>query len=55
MLIALPYGPTAYFGLTNVYTHDELIGAASALENTAPEVILTNFKTRLGRRIGRLL
>ncbi|CAL6068909.1 U3_small nucleolar ribonucleoprotein protein IMP4 [Hexamita inflata] len=55
MLIALPYGPTAYFRLTNVFTRAELTGCVKPLEDAPPEVIMTNFKTRHGRRVGRLL
>lgn len=55
MLIALPQGPSAYFRLTNVYTRKELVGAVEPIPNAPPEALMTNFKTRLGRRVGRLL
>lgn len=55
MLIPLPYGPTCYFRITNVFTHSDLIGAVDPIPDAPPEVIMTNFKTRLGRRVGRVL
>lgn len=55
MVVALPNGPTAWFRLTSVYTHRELIGSGKPITDHPPEVVLTNFKTRLGRRIGRML
>jgi rRNA maturation protein Rpf1 len=55
MIIALPYGPTAYFRITNVFTRSDLIGAVKPMIDCPPEVVMTNFKTRLGRRLGRLL
>lgn len=55
MMIALPEGPTAWFRLTSVFTHRELVGAGNAIPGVPPEVILTNFRTRLGRRVARML
>ncbi|TNJ30103.1 putative U3 small nucleolar ribonucleoprotein IMP4 [Giardia muris] len=55
MVLALPNGPTAWFRMTNVYTHKELVGSGRPIADHPPEVVLTNFRTRLGRRVGRLL
>jgi len=55
MMISLPDGPTAWFRLTSVFTHRELVGAGNPIPDAPPEVILTNFRTRLGRRVARLL
>lgn len=50
----LPEGPTAHFKLTSVKLHSEIKGAGVPSSHK-PEVILNNFTTRLGHRIGRLL
>jgi len=50
----LPEGPTAHFKLSSVRLHSEMHGAGSVSRHK-PEVILNNFTTRLGHRIGRLL
>lgn len=50
----LPEGPTAHFKLSSVRLHNEMHGAGS-VSNHKPEVILNNFSTRLGHRVGRLL
>lgn len=49
----LPVGPTAYFRVTNVKRAEEIRGAKSI--SSKPEVILNNFTTRLGHRVGRFL
>lgn len=55
LTIALPSGPSAWFRLTEVCTRKNLVGAGKPLTGVPPEVILNNFRTRLGRRIGRML
>ncbi|KAE8304873.1 putative U3 small nucleolar ribonucleoprotein IMP4 [Giardia duodenalis] len=55
MMMALPAGPTAWFRMTNVYTHKELVGSGVPIPDCPPEVIMNNFKTRLGRRVGRMI
>jgi ribosome production factor 1 len=54
MLIHLPCGPTALFRLSNVKLNSEIEGHGQMSPHN-PEVILNNFKTRLGRRVGRML
>lgn len=50
----LPVGPTAFFKVTNVKLHDAISGHGRRTHHQ-PELVLNNFSTRLGRRIGRLL
>lgn len=54
ILSHLPKGPTATFRLSSVKLNDELHNHGNAIE-TDPELILNNFDTRLGHRIGRML
>jgi ribosome production factor 1 len=53
-LIALPYGPTAYFRLSSV-RFMERIRHAAPISHHKPEIILNNFRTRLGLSTSRLL
>lgn len=55
LLIHLPDGPTAHFKLSNVKTTNELRKSHKEFTKHRPEVILTNFTTRLGFSIGRML
>lgn len=50
--VHLPDGPTAHFKLTNVKLRSELEGCGQ-VQNFKPEIILNNFTTRLGQRVGR--
>lgn len=50
----LPEGPTATFRLTSVKLKKQLKRHGNAT-NHRPEVILNNFKTRLGHSVGRML
>uniref|UniRef100_A0A7S1U7Q7 Brix domain-containing protein n=1 Tax=Phaeomonas parva TaxID=124430 RepID=A0A7S1U7Q7_9STRA len=50
----LPIGPTAYFKVSNVIVSDKVPNRGAATSHT-PELLLNNFRTRLGRRVGRLL
>ncbi len=53
-LIHLPDGPTAYFKLSSVVLHRDVPDHAQ-MSSHKPEVILNNFNTRLGHRVGRML
>lgn len=50
----LPKGPTATFRITNVKLSSELSNYGNATD-ADPELILNNFDTRIGHRIGRML
>lgn len=53
LLVAkLPAGPTAFFKVSNVELAQDLDNSGQKTEHQ-PEIILNNFTTRLGRRIGR--
>jgi len=51
----LPCGPTSYWRLTRLKLGQEIRGGATCNASHNPELILNNFTTRLGRRIGRQL
>ena len=53
-LVALPLGPTALFRLTSVELGKDIYGHARPTPHT-PELILNNFTTALGHRVGKLL
>lgn len=55
LIIHLPDGPTAHFKLSNVKITPELKRSHKEISKHRPEVILTNFTTRLGCTIGRML
>lgn len=55
LLIHLPGGPTAHFKVSNVKLTRDLKRKLSDFTKHRPEVILTNFTTRLGTTIGRML
>lgn len=50
----LPEGPTAEFKLSNVVYHEEIENVARASEHN-PEIIMKNFKTKVGHRLSRIL
>ena len=50
----LPHGPTACFKVSSVVSGEEISGHGRKTDHI-PEVVLNNFKTRLGLRIGRML
>ncbi|CAI5516263.1 unnamed protein product [Closterium sp. Naga37s-1] len=54
MLIGLPEGPTALFKLSSLVLRKDIKNAGRATGHL-PELILNNFSTRLGHRVGRLL
>jgi ribosome production factor 1 len=55
LLIHLPDGPTAHFKVSNVKLTREIKRSLGDFTSHRPEVILTNFTTRLGTTIGRML
>ena len=54
LLCHLPEGPTALFKVSSFIPHEQIYGVG-AVTNHQPELILNNFTTRLGRRVGRML
>lgn len=50
----LPDGPTAFFKVSNVQISTDLKSRGKSISQQ-PEIILNNFNTRLGRRVGRFL
>lgn len=55
IVIHLPNGPTAHFKLSNVRITKEIKRSHKEFTTHRPEVILTNFTTRLGLTVGRML
>lgn len=55
LVIHLPNGPTAHFKLSNVKITKEIKRSHEEFTQHRPEVIMTNFSTRLGLTIGRML
>lgn len=53
LLVHLPDGPTARFRLSNLVLSDDIKGHARATSHR-PELVLNNFDTRLGHRVGRM-
>ncbi|MDO9333366.1 MAG: Brix domain-containing protein [Dehalococcoidales bacterium] len=51
----LPYGPTAYFGLSNVVLRHDLSSKLGTMSEAAPHLIFDNFSTALGARLQTLL
>merc|ERR1719253_1075947 len=51
----LPKGPTSYWRITRLKLGSEMKGGATCNASHNPELILNNFSTRLGRRLGRQL
>jgi len=51
----LPCGPTSYWRMTRLKLGQEMKGGATCNASHNPELILNNFTTRLGRRVGRQL
>lgn len=54
MISHLPHGPTAMFRLTSFIPSSKIVGHGRSSGHT-PELILNNFNTRLGRRMGRFM
>lgn len=55
VVVHLPNGPTAHFKLSNVRITKEIRRSHLEFTKHRPEVILTNFTTRLGLTVGRML
>ena len=53
-LVKLPFGPTCRFKVSNVVMPEKITGHGRPT-NHRPELILNNFSTRLGHRVGRML
>jgi len=51
----LPLGPTAYFTLSGGVLRHDLEGGAAPMSEAYPHLILNNFNTQLGRRVGNIL
>jgi len=51
----LPKGPTSYWRITRLKLGQEMKGGATCNASHNPELIMNNFITRLGRRLGRQL
>ncbi|KAL3797907.1 hypothetical protein ACHAW5_009974 [Stephanodiscus triporus] len=51
----LPLGPTAYFTLNGSVLRHDLEGGAAPMSEAYPHVIVDNFNTDLGRRVGNIL
>jgi ribosome production factor 1 len=54
ILTHLPKGPTATFKITSILPNAKIVNHGNPTEQF-PEVILNNFDTKLGHRIGRML
>ncbi|KAL9253050.1 Ribosome production factor 1-like protein [Drosera capensis] len=54
LVIALPYGPTAHFKLSNLRLRKDIKNHGTPTSHP-PELVLNNFTTQLGCRIGRLI
>jgi ribosome production factor 1 len=54
LVIRLPFGPTAAFKLRSTMLASDIKGHGRSTGHV-PELILNNFGTRLGRRVGRVL
>eukprot|EP00775_Hariotina_reticulata_P008898 gene8898-9075_t len=52
--VHLPDGPTAHFRISNMVLGQDIKGHGRASSHR-PEIVLNNFNTRLGRRVGRML
>ncbi|XP_065859981.1 uncharacterized protein [Euphorbia lathyris] len=53
-IICLPNGPTAHFKLSNLVLRKDIKNHGNPT-NHQPELVLANFTTRLGHRMGRLI
>ncbi|KAL3620229.1 hypothetical protein CASFOL_035141 [Castilleja foliolosa] len=54
LIIGLPEGPTAHFKLSKLALRKDIKNHGNPT-NHQPELVLTNFTTRLGHRVGRLI
>jgi U3 small nucleolar ribonucleoprotein protein IMP4 len=51
----LPLGPTAFFSLSNTVMRHDLHPPAAPMSEAYPHIILDNFNTELGKRVGNIL
>ena len=51
----LPLGPTAFFTLSGAVLRHDLDGGAAPMSEAFPHIILNNFNSEVGRRIGNVL
>lgn len=51
----LPLGPTAFFSLSNTVMRHDLDPPAAPMSEAYPHIILDNFETDLGKRVGNIL
>jgi len=51
----MPYGPTAYFGLSNVVLRHDLKDKVDPVSEAYPHLIFDNFSTKIGDRITSIL
>ncbi len=51
----LPYGPTAYFGISNVVLRHDLEDKVDPVSEAYPHMIFDNFNSKLGDRISDIL
>ncbi|CAB9518577.1 nucleolar ribonucleoprotein protein IMP4 [Seminavis robusta] len=51
----LPLGPTAFFSLNNTVMRHDLDPPAAPMSEAYPHLILNNFNTDLGKRVGNIL
>ncbi|CAA2991663.1 ribosome production factor 1 [Olea europaea subsp. europaea] len=54
LIIGLPDGPTAHFKLSRLLLRKDLKNHGNPTSHE-PELVLTNFSTRLGHRVGRMI
>ena len=51
----LPLGPTAFFSLSSTVMRHDLDPPAASMSEAYPHIILENFTTDLGKRVGNIL
>ena len=55
ILSHLPEGPTATFRISGVKLRRDIVNHGAAPSDVQPELVMNNFDTMLGHRIGRML
>jgi len=51
----LPLGPTAFFSLSNAVLRHDLEGGTAPMSEAYPHIILNQFTTEVGKRVGNIL
>lgn len=51
----LPLGPTAFFTLSGAVMRHDIEGGAAPMSEAYPHIILNNFQSELGKRVGNVL